>query len=175
MNLPHKLFLTVFLLLQTLVVFKACPQLISYNSYTAEVLSQVFFSVSKVNRMYNFFTNITGEEEYTYTSNYIFMLKQQDNKVDTLPITQKGSIKHLVHPINAARVSHLQALALSDTLLYNAVVRSEAVYFFEAHPTYPIIYFEVLNHRCRVKKIANQFIKEEKIDTVYHNYFTMNE
>ncbi|MFM2352383.1 MAG: hypothetical protein RL096_864 [Actinomycetota bacterium] len=55
------------------------------------------------------------------------MLKEQDDTFEKLPISIQGSIKQEVNPVNAARINHLQALAMSDTLLYNAVVRSHLI------------------------------------------------
>jgi hypothetical protein len=174
MNRSYKIFVLFFLSIQTLVIFKLFPKNILYNSYAAEVVSQIFFSISKVNRLYNFFTHPSSTGGYTYTSNNIFMLKQQGDSLEKLPISVQGSIKRAVNPVNAARINHLQALAMSDTLLYNAVVRSEALYYFKEKPSYPLFYIEVLNHRCSVRKDNSRFIKEEQVDTVYYNYFSVD-
>ena len=174
MNRPYKIFIIIFLSVQTLMIFKMFPKGIYYNSYVTEIFTHVFFSISKVNRLYNFFTHPSNSGEYTYTSNNIFMLKQQNDTLDNLPISTEGSIKNSVNPVNAARLSQLQSLALSDTLLYNAVIRSEALFYFKEKPAYPLLYVEVLNHECRVKKENNKFIKVEKVDTVYFNYFLVD-
>lgn len=167
-----KIFAITFLLFQSLVIFQVLPENIEQKSYTLEVITRLLLNISKVNHSYNFFTSKSNQGEYVYFSTDMAMLKLDGDTIKSYPVSKEGSIQHWVNPMNIARISQLQSLASNDTLLYNTVVRSEAMYFFEQYPSYPIISIEVLKHRSKAKVEENFFVIEEQIDTVYSNLFS---
>lgn len=171
MNTRHKILIRLLVFIQFLVIFKIFPEKVFYRSYSAEIVSSIFFSITKINRLYNFFTGTQDPDKYSYTTNNIYMVKGEGNNLKKLPIS---TTKDLVYPFNSARISGIPSMATQDTTLYNAVVRSEALFFFKKYREYPLIYFEVLTHHCAAQRTANKFVKSEKVDTVYSSYFSLD-
>lgn len=170
MNRAYKVSVFLFLIFQSMMIFGVFPKKIQPNFYTGQVFMQIMFSICKFNNLYNFFTDPQDTHKYNYTTNNIYLLKKENDEIIKLPI----SLNEIVLPINYARINNIQSIALTDTLLYEAMVRSEALFFFRQNKSYPVIYFEVLNHQCDIRKVNNRFIKDEKIDTVYSNYFSLD-
>jgi hypothetical protein len=90
------------------------------------------------------------------------------------PGVSDKAIRSLHTPVNAARISTLPSIATQDTTLYNAIVRSEALFFFNRNKAYPLFHIEVLNHHCVASLKANRFVKTENVDTVYSCYFSLD-
>ncbi|GEM_PF-2241837 len=175
MNQITKIFAIGFLVFQSLVIFQLLPKQVNYESYAVEVILRIFFTVSKVNHAYDFFTSESDLKEYTYTSNKVVLYQLSGDSIDTHTISNEGSITYLVNPINRTRIAHLQNIATNDTLLYSAIVRSEAIHFLAEHPSYSVIGFDVLKHRCKAKIMDSQFVLETQVDTVFSNLFSMIE
>lgn len=173
MNYKYKLFAYTFLIFQSIMIFGSFSDKNYPKNYTFEVVSEIIFTISKINHTYNFFTSSSKKSKYSYVSNDIYLVDK--NKIHKLRISKDGSIKHISNFFNASRLTHIQNLATSDTLLYNAVVRSEALYFSKRHKTFPLIYFEVVNHSCIVKKEKSKFKKFETLTPIYSNYFILKE
>ncbi|GAB3948731.1 hypothetical protein GCM10028805_23830 [Spirosoma harenae] len=170
----YKLFISLFLSTQACMMSKLVPERPMHNSYYIEVVMQIIFSISKVNHLYNFFTDPGKSGNYSYTTNNIYAFKGQPEKIEGEFISKNGTIKHLVCPLNYPRLNQIQSIASNDTTLYNAVVRSEALFFLKKYKSYPILYVEVLNHRLKAKIAYNKFLKTVETDTIYSNYFSMN-
>lgn len=175
MNKKYKIFVSTFLLLQSIMMFCPLPKIESGKSYAFEVISEVIFTLSKINHTYNFFTSPYKKTKYSYITNDIFMLKNSDNRIVKLNISNEGSIRHITNFFNASRLTHIQNMAVSDTLLYNAVVRSEVLFFSKQNATYPLIYFEVITHNCEIEKVGSRFRKVEALTPIYKNYFTVSD
>lgn len=172
-TLYYKTFVYVFLTCQLMVVLHALPSQFKFNSYTAEILTRILFSITKVNHMYNFFTDPLKTGKYSYTTNNLILLKSDNQLIQEKVLTRNGSIKSAVHKLNQARVSHIQSLATRDTALYNAVIRSQSLYFISENKEFPLFSVQVLNHDCKALRIGNVFSRVEKVDTIYHNLFSL--
>ena len=175
MTTVYKTFALLFLVVQLLVVLEALPDQVNFKSYFAEIATSIFCSVTKVNQRYNFFTDPEKTGSYSYTSNELVLYRMEENHVEQKVLTRDGTLKSAVAPCNQARVSHLQSIATRDTALYNAMVRSQALYFFNQHHTYPLLYVEVLQHRCEVIRKGSRFEKIVHVDTVYNNLFSIEQ
>ncbi|WP_257668142.1 hypothetical protein [Parapedobacter tibetensis] len=173
MTVVYKTFTILFLALQLLVVLKAVPSQVNFRSYFAEIATSVLCSITKVNHLYNFFTDPDKTGSYSYTSNELVLYQVEKDHVDQKVLTRDGSLKTMVTACNQARVSHLQSIATRDTALYNAVVRSQALYCISKYRTYPLLSVEVFHHRCEAIRKGNRFEKVEYTDTVYSNLFSI--
>ncbi len=173
MNLRYRMFVIVFFAFQVLTIFKLLPSRWPLTSYYSEVFTQVIFTVSKMNHLYNFFTDPQKVGGYGYVSNHIYMLKKEGDSIIKKDVSSQGSIKKMVSPVNYARINNLQVLAVKDTLLYSAVVRSQALFFMRKYQ-YPLMYVEVMNHECKANRTQTRLTKSEKVEKVYTNYLTLN-
>src|SRR5690606_11988206 len=173
MTIVYKAFAYVFLAIQLLVVLNAVPNQVNFEPYFAEIAARVIFSITKVNNMYNFFSDPKKTGKYNYTTNKLVLFKVENEHIRQKTLSKDGSIKPVVTKINQTRVNQIQSLATRDTALYNAVVRSEALYLINSNETYPLLSVEVFHHECEAIRRGSKFEKIERIDTIYHNMFSL--
>jgi len=174
MTTIYKTIAYVFLAIQSLVVLHAVPDKVDFKPYYAEIAARVLFSITKVNHMYNFFSDPNKTGKYSYTTNKLVLFKMENKHVRQKKVSKDGSIKTVVAKINQARVGQIQTLATRDTTFYNAVVRSQALYLINSNKSYPLLSVEVFHHECAAIRQGEKFRKVERIDTVYHNLFSLD-
>lgn len=179
----YKIFVSLFIFTQMFFIFKVYENkrlaslIHKFDSqesvYPIEVFNHLLFSTTKLNHLYNFFTTPTGSSNYTYITTCLNLMKLERNEdIKIFPISKNGSIQHLVNPINYSRINQLHYVSTLDTLLYKTIAQSEAFYFLKKYKSYPLLKIEVMVHNCTIKQTGHLFVKKEKIDTIYSQYFS---
>lgn len=145
----------------------------SHNNYFLEAIQHVFFSTTAINHQFNFFTFPNEKKvQYSYFRSAIYLLRLDENeKISYHEITQNGSIDHLVKPINRCRIANVIPVTFRDTLLFEAIARSEALYFLNRNPAYKALGVEIYQYQSKVQKTSARFVASYTVDTVYKKIF----
>lgn len=168
-----KYFIQVFLFIQILFLSGLKKNEKNYDSYFLEVLEHIFFSTTALKHQYNFFT-MPAEMHYRYFSTNMHLMRLERDSIKINTVSRNGSIKHLVHPINQCRVSNVVPVSFGDTLYFEAIARSHALYFLKENPSFSIFRLEILEKQCELKKENSKYFINKKIDTVYKRDFYLD-
>lgn len=144
-----------------------------HNNYFLEAIQHVFFSTTAINHQFNFFTFPNEKKiQYSYFRSAIYLLRLGENeKISYKEITENGSIDHLVKPVNRCRIANVIPVTFRDTLLFEAIVRSEALYFLNRNPAYKALGFEIYQYNSKVQRMDAKFVVSYTVDTVYKKIF----
>ena len=168
-----KRFIQIFLLIQICFLSGLIKNVKSFDLYFLEVLEHIFFSTTALKHQYNFFT-MPANMHYRYYSTNMHLVGLKGDSIEINTVSKNGSIKHLVHPINECRVSNVIPVSFGDTLYFEAIARSHALYFLKDNPSFSVFRLEILEKECELQRDDLRYSIKKKIDTVYKRNFYLD-
>lgn len=143
------------------------------NNYFLEAAQHVFFSSTAINHQFNFFTFPNDKKvQYNYFRSAFYLLRLDGKeKISYHEVTKKGSIDHLVNPVNRCRIANVIPVTFRDSLLFEAIMRSEALYFLTRNPSYKAFEVEIFQYQNNIQKKNSGFVLNYTVDTVYKKVF----
>ncbi len=168
-----KYFIQIFLLIQICFLSGLIKNVKSFDLYFLEVLEHIFFSTTALKHQYNFFT-MPAHMHYRYYVTNMHLIKLKGDSLEIKAVSKNGSIKHLVHSINQCRVSNVIPVSFSDTLYFEAIARSHALYFLKDNPTFSVFHLEILETDCELKRQDLRYAIQKDVKTVYKRDFYLD-
>jgi hypothetical protein len=145
----------------------------TFNSYFLESVKYMFFSTTAINHQFNFFTFPSDKKvNYSYFRSEMYLIGLDgETKLKILPLTQNGTIDYLVNPVNRCRIANMIPVTFRDTLLFEAIAKSQALYFLSKNKSYKAFGLEIFQYECNLKKNHNRLTISPKVDTVFKKIF----
>lgn len=172
MKLP-KLFVQTFLIIQFFFLSGIIKNVNNFDSYFLEALEHIFFTATALKHQYNFFT-MPADMHYRYYSSNMHLIGLKNGELDVTAISKNGSIKNLVSPVNQCRISNVVPVSFQDTLYFEALARSHALFFLNANSSASIFRMEILENECILKRESLRYSITKRIDTVYKRDFYLD-